>query len=444
MKTEKRAQFATRLGVIATTVGSAVGLGNIWRFPYEAGAHGGGAFMLCYLFFIFLIGIPVITAEFVMGRASRSGILGAFRFHSGGRRWDWIGYASILASILILSFYSVVAGWTMGYTVESATGHLGEVADAARHAEFDSFISGWQPVGWMAAFLFINAAVLLGGVQKGIERISNILTPLLFVILIAFCVNSLFMPAASDGLAFLFKPDFSALTPSVVLGAMGQAFFSLSIGLGCMMTYASYFSDDTHIVRSASVTALLDTLVAILAGVIIFPAVFSFGIESEAGPRLAFEVLPTIFNRLPGGAVWSTLFFFLLVVASLTSSISMSEIFVAFMCDEFGVKRRTATLLLTLFALGLGTLCALSFGILGDVTIFGLTFFDLSDYTASNILLPLGGMVISLFVGWRLKRSVLVSQLDPDGKLPRWIFYWILISLRFIAPLCILMVFLAS
>lgn len=444
MKTEKRAQFTTRLGVIATTVGSAVGLGNIWRFPYEAGAHGGGAFMLCYLFFIFLIGIPVISAEFVMGRVSRSGILGSFRYHSGGRRWDWIGYASILASILILSFYSVVAGWTMDYTYESAIGSLGEVADAARHAEFDSFISGWRPVGWMAAFLIINAAVLLGGVQKGIERISNILTPLLFVILIAFCINSLLLPAAGEGLAFLFKPDFSALTPSIVLGAMGQAFFSLSIGLGCMMTYASYFSDDTNIIRSASTTALLDTLVAVLAGVIIFPAVFSFGMQSEAGPRLAFEVLPTIFSRMPAGALWSTLFFFLLVVASLTSSISMSEIFVAFLCDEFGFRRRTATILLTAIALVLGTLCALSFGMLADVHIFGLTFFDSFDYASSNILLPIGGMVISLFVGWRLDRSVLRSQLDPNGRLPRWIYYWILISLRFIAPLCILAVFLAS
>ena len=175
MKTEKRAQFATRLGVIATTVGSAVGLGNIWRFPYEAGAHGGGAFMLCYLFFIFLIGIPVISAEFVMGRASRSGILGAFRFQSGGRRWDWVGYAGILAAVLILSFYSVVAGWTMDYAYESAIGQLSEVADAARHAEFGNFISGWRPVGWMAAFLIINAAVILGGVQKGIERISKCL-----------------------------------------------------------------------------------------------------------------------------------------------------------------------------------------------------------------------------------------------------------------------------
>ena len=441
---ERRAQFATRIGVVATTVGSAVGLGNIWRFPYEAGTHGGGAFLLCYLFFIFVIGIPVISAEFVMGRSARSCILGAFRTHSGGRRWDGIGYCSILAAILILSFYSVVAGWTMEYTVESVAGHLGGVADAGRHSEFDRFISGWRPVIWMIAFLVLNALILLGGVKKGIERVSNILMPVLFLILLAFCVNSLLMPGASDGLKFLFTPDFSAITPGVVLGAMGQAFFSLSIGLGCMMTYSSYFSDRTPIVKSATTTALLDTLVAVLAGVIIFPAVFSFGMEAEAGPKLVFEVLPSIFSRLHGGEVWSTLFFFLLVLASLTSTISMSEIFIAFVCEEFHMSRRAATILLTLIAMGLGTLCALSFGPLVDVTMFCKTIFDLFDYVSSNILLPLGGMVISLFVGWRLDRNTLTSQLNSNGRLPRWVIVWLLISLRYIAPLCILAVFLAS
>lgn len=440
----KRAQFTTRIGVIATTVGSAVGLGNIWRFPYEAGTHGGGAFMLCYLFFIFIIGIPVISAEFVMGRAARSGIMGSFRHHSGGRRWDWMGYASILAAVLILSFYSVVAGWTMEYTFESVCGHLGEVADAARHAEFDDFISGWRPVWWMLAFLGINAAVLLGGVRKGIERMSNILMPVLFIILLIFCVNSLLLPGASEGLRFLFYPDFSAITPSVVLGAMGQAFFSLSIGLGCMMTYASYFNDATPIVKSATITALLDTLVAVLAGVIIFPAVFSFGMQAEAGPKLVFEVLPSIFYRMPGGGLWSAMFFFLLVLASLTSTISMSEIFIAFLCDEFRIARRKATLCLTLVAMLLGTLCALSFGPISDFTIFGKTIFNAFDYASSNIILPVGGMVISLFVGWRLDRRTLHDQLSSNGRLPAWVATFIVVSLRYIAPVCILAVFLAS
>lgn len=438
----KRATFATRIGVIATTVGSAVGLGNIWRFPFEAGVHGGGAFMLCYLFFIFALGIPVICAEFVMGRAAHAGILGAFRFHSGGRRWDWMGYCGVLAAVLILSFYSVVAGWTVEYTVVSASGGLDALSDEVRHARFDSFISGWRPLWWMLVFLAVNAAVLLCGVQKGIERISNILTPMLFVILIAFCVNSLLMPAACQGLEFLFKPDFSALTPQVVLGAMGQAFFSLSIGLGCMMTYSSYFSDSTSIVRSATVTALLDTLVAVLAGVIIFPAVFSFGMQPEAGPKLVFEVLPSIFSKLPAGAIWSTLLFFLLVLASLTSTISMSEIFVAFACEEFHIKRSTAVFVLFAVAGVLGSLCALSFGPLSGFTVCGLTIFNAFDYVASNVLLPVGGMVISLFVGWRMKRSVIVAQLSSHSPVSRWVIGWIIISLRYFAPLCILAVLL--
>lgn len=437
-----RAQFATRIGVIATTVGSAVGLGNIWRFPYEAGTHGGGAFLLCYLFFIFVIGIPVISAEFIMGRSARTGIFGAMRVHSGGRKWDWLGYSAILASVMILSFYSVVAGWTVEYAVESLTGNLAAVADEARHIRFDQFISGWEPVVWMLLFLVANAAVLLGGVRKGIERVSNVLMPVLFIIMLALCINSLFLPGVGDGLDFLFHPDFSAITPTVVLGAMGQAFFSLSIGLGCMLVYASYFSDSTPIVRSATTTALLDTLVAVLAGIIIFPAVFSFGMQAEAGPKLVFEVLPSIFARMSGGVVWSSLFFLLLVVASLTSTISMSEIFIAFMCDEFKMRRRNATILLTVISMVLGTLCALSFGPLSDVTIFGKTIFNAFDYATSNLLLPIGGMMISLFVGWKLKRVVVLRQLADRGRVSRWVVTWIIISLRFIAPLCILAVFL--
>lgn len=433
---KKRAQFATRLGVIATTVGSAVGLGNIWRFPYEAGTHGGGAFMVCYLFFVFIIGVPVICAEFIMGRSGRSGILGAFRKCSGSRRWDIAGYGGVIAGLLILSFYSVVAGWTIGYTFESATGQLAEIAGGDIHRAFGSFIAGWWPAVLTIVFLALNGAIVIGGVQKGIERFSNILTPLLFVILIIFCINSLTMPGCAEGLRFLFAPDISQLTPSVILGAMGQAFFSLSIGLGCMMTYASYFSDDTPLFRSACSTALLDTLVAVLAGIIIFPAVFSYGISPTGGPTLVFEVLPDIFSRMALGRLWSTLFFFLLSVASITSTISMSEILIAFLCDEYGLSRRRATVITTVSAMVLGVFCALSFGILPRLNLFN-TF----DFISSNILLPLGGMTISLFVGWRLDRTTLLNQLNSGGRLPSWVITYLLISLRYIAPACIATVF---
>lgn len=392
--------------------------------------------MLCYLFFVFIIGVPVICAEFAMGRSGRSGILGAFRKCSGSRRWDIVGYGGIIAGLLILSFYSVVASWTVGYTFESATGQLAEIAQGDVHSAFGNFISGWWPAILTVVFLAINGAVVIGGVQKGIERFSNILTPLLFVILLIFCVNSLTLSGCGDGLRFLFAPDFSQLTPSVILGAMGQAFFSLSIGLGCMMTYASYFSDETPLFRSACSTALLDTLVAVLAGIIIFPAVFTYGFSPTGGPTLVFEVLPDIFSRMAGGRLWSTMFFFLLAVASLTSTISMSEIPIAFLCDEYGMTRRKATIITTSVAMVLGVLCALSFGILPRLNLF-----NIFDFVSSNILLPLGGMTISLFVGWRLDRATLLRQLNSGGRIPLWVISYLIISLRYIAPACIAAVF---
>ena len=442
---DNRAQFGTKLGVIATTVGSAVGLGNIWRFPYEAGTHGGGAFLLIYIFFIFVIGVPVICAEFIMGRSTRRNIFGAFRMLHTRRQWAWIGYMGILASILILSFYSVVAGWTLEYLGQSAAGIVASTDGVAGNGGgFDDFSTGWRPVMWTLIFLAFNAVIVLRGVRKGIEKASNILMPVLFLLLLAFCVNSLFMSGAKEGLEFLFKPDFSKVDSSVLIGALGQAFFSLSIGLGTMMIYSSYFSEETPLVKSAALTASLDTLVAILAGVIIFPAVFIFNCEPAAGPKLVFEVLPEIFHQLPGGVVWSTLFFFLLVLASLTSTISMSEICVAFFCEQLGLSRRRAALLNTAIAMGLGTLCAMSFGSLSGLKIFGLTIFNLFDYAASNIMLPLGGMLISVFVGWFIDRNVVKAQLKGTGTISEGFLRLIVFSLKYVAPAGIGLVFLAG
>lgn len=436
----KRAQFGSRLGLVATTVGSAVGLGNIWRFPYEAGTHGGGAFLLCYIFFVILIGIPVICAEFAMGRASRSGVVGAYiKLGGNPRRWAWPGYAAILAAAMIIAFYSVVSSWTMEYMVHSTVHIFNPQPTGNIHNDFAQFIAGPKAVIWVAVFMLINGGVLLGGVQKGLERVSSILMPVLFLILLVFCVNSLLMPGASEGLSFLFHPDFSKLTPSVILGAMGQAFFSMSLGMGCLITYASYFKDDTPLLRTAGEIALLDTLVAILAGVIIFPAVFSFGMSPAEGPTLVFEVLPNIFSRIPGGDVWSALFFLLLFVASLTSLMSVSEIVVSFLGDEFRMKRRTAVLWITGIGIILGSLCSLSFGPLKSWNLF-----NIFDYISSNILLPLGGMATSYFVGWTLKKKFIAAQINPNGKIPAWLLSGIIISLRYIAPACILAVFIAG
>lgn len=440
-----RAVFSTRLGAIATTVGSAIGLGNIWRFPYEAGTHGGGAFMLCYIAFIFILGIPVICAEFILGRSSRSNIFGAFRTHSRGGLWPLTGYIGIIASMMILSFYSVVAGWTVEYTFQSAVGAL-DFSDATGYTEhFDTFVTGnWRPALWTIIFLSINFAILMGGVRKGIERFSNILMPVLFLLLIAFGINSLMMDGASDGLRFLFSPDFSALTPSTMLGAMGQAFFSLSLGVGTMLTYSSYFSTTTRLGRTALTTACLDTLVAILASVIIFPAVFTYGMSPSAGPTLVFEVLPSIFHHLPGGVIWSTLFFFLLFLASLTSTISMSEISIAFFTEELKMKRKSAVILNTSIAMVAGTLCALSFGCLEQMKIFGMTLFNLFDYTTSNIMLPFGGMIISIFVGWRLKRSRIEREMTCYGTTPFRVMGLFIFLLRWVCPIGIGLIFLNS
>ncbi|MFG6396315.1 MAG: sodium-dependent transporter [Muribaculaceae bacterium] len=439
-----RAQFSTKLGVVAVTVGSAVGLGNIWRFPFEAGIHGGGAFLLLNLFFVFVIGVPVICAEFIIGRHTGSNVRTAFRKVAPGKAWGVVGFIGLLASILIISFYSVVAGWTMEYIYQSFTGFSGVHSVEGLHDRFDAFAaSNWRPAMWTVLFLLCNYVILVRGVEKGIEKMSNILMPLLFLILIIFAVHSLTLPAASEGLGFLFNPDFSKITPRVVLGAMGQAFFSLSLGLGCLITYSSYFTRKTGLMKTAFLTAGLDTLVAVLAGVIIFPAVFSFGQEPAAGPKLVFEVLPSVFANLPGSMFWSAAFFVLLFLASLTSTISMSEIQIAYFMEERNMRRSGATNLSVLIAMVLGVGCALSFGCLGNLKIGGMTLFNLFDYVSSNILLPVGGFLLSLFVGWSLKRSIIVKELlnGSDSRWQRRLVGGIVFCLRFIAPVCILAVF---
>lgn len=444
-KTKDRVQFTTRLGVIATTVGSSVGLGNIWRFPYEAGTHGGGAFLITYICIIFALGIPVLCAEFMIGRHSHSNIFGAFRKLRPKGKWHRVGYVGIVASLMILSFYSVVAGWTLEYFYQSVTGALNFVTQEQYHEQFVQFSTHqWRPLLWTIIFLLINFLVVIRGVQKGIEQMSNIMMPILFIILLIFCINSLLMPGATDGLKFLFSPDFSKFDSSVLLSAMGQAFFSLSLGLGTMLTYASYFGKKTHIVRSATITACLDTSVAILAGVIIFPAVFTFGTSPAQGPTLVFEILPNIFNQLPGSMIWSSLFFFLLFIASLSSTISMSEVSIAFFTEEKKMTRNKATCLNTIIALVFGTICALSFSSLDWLTIDGKNIFTLFDYISSNILLPAGGMFISFFAGWMLDRSIIDQQLTNNGTVKVRVTKLIIFSLKYIAPTGIILVFLSS
>lgn len=437
----KRGAFSTRLGAIATAVGSAVGLGNIWRFPYEAGTHGGGAFLILYLFFILLIGIPLLCAEFSIGRDSRSNAADAFATLSSNKSWGMIGMLGIFTSILILSFYSVVAGWTVEYTYLSVARGFQSSDSSTLHSLFNSFlISPWKQLICTWLFLIINYFALVRGVQRGIEKLSNLLMPILFLILVVFCVNSIFLPGAAEGLKFLLTPDFSVITPKVVLSAMGQAFFSLSLGLGCMLTYGSYFKTSTNIPRTAFTIAGLDTLVAILAGIIIFPAVFSFGMSPQAGPTLVFEVLPSIFGALPGGAVLAFLFFILLFIASLTSTISLAEISISFCCEKFNWSRIKATTVIILIVFLLSGICALSFGPLSDFKIFAMTIFNLFDFSSSNILLPIGGFLTSIFAGWVYSSKQFGRQLTLPAESDSKMLPVMRFLLRYLIPIMLLII----
>lgn len=439
----KRAQFATKMGVIAASVGSAVGLGNIWRFPYEAGAHGGSAFIFIYILCVLLLGIPVIIAEFVIGRSTHKNANSAIKSLAPGSKFHFVSYIGIIASVMILSFYSVVAGWIVDYLFLSLQGKLSGHSTQEYSDIFNSLASSpWRSTLWTVLFLGINFLILRKGIQKGIERISNLMMPVLFVLLLIFCVNSLLLPEAKKGIEFMFKPDFSQISSSMIIGAMGQAFFSLSLGLTCLLTYSSYFSDKTPLIKSATIIAILDTCVAILAGIIIFPAVFSFGAEPTAGPKLVFEVLPNIFQQMPGGYFWSVAFFTLLFFASITSTISMSEIFITFCTEEHKMSRKKATSLNTIIALTLGTLCALSFNVLGHIRLFDKTIFDLFDYVSSNILLPAGGFILAVFVGWVMNKQTVKDQLTNHGTLKVYTMRPILFCIRYIAPIAILLIFL--
>lgn len=439
----ERAQFVTKMGVIAASVGSAVGLGNIWRFPYEAGMHGGGAFIFIYILCVLFMGIPVIIAEFIIGRSTHKNAHRAISILAPGSKFRYVSYIGICSSIMILSFYSVVAGWIVEYFFQSLSGNLNGHSAKEYSEIFNGLVSSpWRSLLWTYIFLGANFLIIRKGIQKGIEKISNLLMPLLFLLLIAFCINSILLPNAKEGLEFMFKPDFSQVSPSMVVGAMGQAFFSLSLGLTCMLTYASYFSNKTPLAKSASIIAVLDTCVAVLAGVIIFPAVFSFGAEPAAGPKLVFEILPNIFQQMPGGYFWSLAFFILLFFASITSTISMSEIFITFCTEEHNMSRKKATIMNTVIAIVLGSLCALSFNVLGDFKLFGKNIFDLFDYVSSNILLPAGGFFLAIFVGWIMDKKIVKEQLTNNGTIKMPIMKPIIFCIRYVAPIAIALIFL--
>ena len=449
-----RGSFGSQLGVILASAGSAVGLGNIWRFPTEVGKGGGAAFILIYLCFIFLFAMPVMISEFVIGRSARSNAIGAFQKLSPGKPWVAAGIMGVLGGFLVLSFYSVVAGWTLHYTIQAALGQLQglQTADNGQQATdfaaaFNAFVSNpWQPVVYLTLFLLLTHLVVARGIQHGIERYSKLMMPMLLAIIVLLVAFSLTMPGAAEGVSFLLQPDLSEVTPDVVLGAMGQAFFSLSVGLGCLVTYASYFSKETRLVKSAMNVCIIDTMVAVLSGFIIFPTVFSVGIAPDAGPGLVFITLPNVFlltfSEMPVvGYVFALLFYVLLLLAALTSSISMHEICTAFISEHFSKSRRTAAVIVTVVCLVLGAFCSLSFGPWKDVTLLDRGIFDLFDFTVTKFLMPLGGLMMTLFVGWSLGRSLVERQLTNDGHIPVRTMRPLLFLIRWVAPAGILVIF---
>ncbi|MDR2918678.1 MAG: sodium-dependent transporter [Tannerella sp.] len=439
---QQRTTFG-RIGVILATVGSAVGLGNIWRFPYMLGTNGGAAFLLIYIICILLLGLPVMITEFFIGRHTKRNTAGAFKQLAPNTKWQLIGYNGVLAAFLILGFYYVIAGWTLEYLFQSITMPLEGRTATDFDAEFKLFSSGiFRPILWTLVFITITHTIVTTGVKKGIERASKILMPLLFLILIIMCIRSLTLSGAKEGLDFLFKPDFSKINSSTILSGMGQAFFSLSIGMGCLITYSSYFSDKTNLQRTALEVTILDTTVALLAGIMIFPAVFHFNIEPSAGVELVFVTLPNVFGQLPFGNAWSFIFYILLAVAALTSTISLHEVATLYINEEFGITRKRATLYVSLGVVILCVLSSLSFGSLKHATIFGLTFFELLDYITAKIMLPLGGMFICIFVGHRIDKKILKAELTNKGTIAFYFFNSYCFFIRYIAPVAIGFIFL--
>lgn len=394
-----REHWGTRLGFVLAAAGSAVGLGNIWRFPYLVGENGGGAFLLIYLALVLTIGLSVVLAEITIGRAAQRDPAGAFAKLKGGL-WPIVGYLGIAVGFIILSFYSVIGGWTIAYIGKMVGGELSaEGADLT--SSFTSFIGDPAvPLGFHALFMALTVLIVLKGIGEGIERWTKILMPGLFILLIVLIGRSLTLDGAGPGIDFYLAPDFSKVTGATISNALSQAFFSLSLAMGIMITYGSYIGRSENLPKATLMVTLLDTAVAVLAGLLIMPAVFAFGVEPSAGPSLTFITLPGVFAQMPGGVIFGAMFFVLLAIAALTSSVSLLEVSVSYLIDELNVKRSTAAIILGVLCFALGVPSSLSLGVWSDITVFGMGFLDLFDYITAKIMMPVGGILISLFVGW--------------------------------------------
>jgi len=437
-----RGEFSNSFGVIAAAAGSAIGLGNIWRFPYITGEYGGGAFICVYLFFTVALGIPLVLSELVIGRRAKKNTFGAFKKLAPRSLWKLIGILGLFAAFFILAFYSVVAGWGVNYVFASIKDAFVSQSSGQLNDLFINLIKDpYRPVFFQMLFMVLTGAIVFFGIKNGIEKNVKIIMPVLFVLIIALDIRAVTLPGAKEGLNFLFNPDFSKLTAQGVMSALGQAFFSLSVGMGIFITYGSYIKDDENLVSVSLSVPLTDTVIAILAGVAIFPAVFAFGIEPGSGPGLIFITLPNIFQQMPGGYIFSIFFFLLFVLAALTSSISLLEVVVSFFDEELNMKRSVATVLVTIIITLLGIVCSLSLGVLNDYTFFGHNIFDSLDWVSSNLLMPLGGIAISIFIGWKFGKFSVKKELEKNGSEISSILLSVFIFIvKYIAPVAILII----
>lgn len=436
---DKRITFASKIGIVAAAAGSAVGLGNIWRFPSQAADGGGAIFIFVYIACILFFGIPVMMSEFIIGRSARANTAGAFHKLAPGTPWKWVGRLGVLTGFLIMGFYMVVSGWTLVYLVQSITGNLHTVGDFSVH--FNNLLANpLKQTLWMIVFTLLTAYFILSGVRKGIEKSSKIFMPLLFLFLVILAVRAVSLPGAGAGIDFLFKPNFENVKSTVFLDAMGQAFFSLSIGMGCLITYGSYFNRDINLTKTAIQVSILDALVAIIAGIIIFPAAFALTTNSntiidelvKGGPGLLFITVPELLNQMPGSMVWAAMFFCLLALAALTSTISLMEVVTVYISEEYRMSRKKSTLLVTTGVIVLGIISSYSTG-----------FFNFLDVSSAKYMLPTGGLFISLFVGWYLDKRIISAQLTNDGALKFGIGFLkvYIFLLRYVAPIAILSIF---
>jgi NSS family neurotransmitter:Na+ symporter len=444
--------FAGKIGAILATAGSAVGLGNIWRFPTEAGTNGGAAFLLIYISFMLLLATPIMIAEFTIGRHGQSDVMHAFESMSNGKKdWRYMGYLPVIAGILVLSYYAVVAGWTLEYAFRAGINDFIGKTQEEFTQDFIAFSSNpLRPLTWLFLILALTFGIVALGVQKGIERGAKIMMPTLFVFLAILAICSLTLPNASLGLNFLFKPDFSKVNSSTILSAMGQSFFTLSVGICCLCTYACYFRKDVNLIKDGFKVAAIDTLVAIMSGVIIFPAVYSIpGLSPDAGPSLVFITLPNVFQEVFSGLpviayLFSLMFYLLLVMAALTSSISMLEMSAAYFHKEKGMNRPKAALIMSLTCFVLGVACSLSFGIWQDITIFGMGFFDLFDFLVAKLLMPIGGLLICIYLGWIVDNKVVYDELTNNGTIAQPLYPYFRFIIRYFASICIAMIFITE